>query len=1326
MIPQNKIRKFARLSFFCVLAGISSVVGRAENQVVDLIIVSGQSNAVGFDAVATQLPEDRRDAQVMFWWRGGATPADQSDSTFNQQWVPLQTQSRGNQTMSRDANFASVHGGFGPEMGFVRTLMDAEPARPLAIVKVAYGGTSINAWVPGASLHSVLMSELNQAMAQADAMGITLRPRAFLWCQGETDGNRGMETHVYRARLESLLARLRSDLDAPEMIALLGFNTRFGSRWQTRTQPRAEIQKIRQAQIQVAENSDYAIHVEDWGCQVVNSAHFGSAGTLELGERYAAALLQTEVALGMLDIPRLVVVDTGEPTTVTEGGESDTYIVTLNRVPDADVVVSLAVDDQVTVSPTSLTFTPGNWNVPQVVTVTAVDDDVHELIHTGTISHTSSSSEPTWNGLSQDFAVTVICNDNTPPEVDAGADLSLALVPGERVPIIPGASINLDPGANDGTHSVWQDSTGLWNLTWDSSVTLVPDVGSSLPGITSAFAFPGGGSTSGGAEGPSLTSLNGAHRKPITLEFWFKPNASASYTSIGQILWETGGRNGIGVFYRDGVVSAALDNNRGSISANVSDLTDDFIHLVVTYDNETTFNNFNLYINGVRRQGRGWPNIVLSDGNAAGLGKQGGSQVGGAGGLSGATHAGYDGMIAIFRSYHGRAFTAGEVFENYDAIVGLDSVTVTLNGTATDPDDDLLNTKWTVVSGPGPVFFPDASDPQTTATFRTVGTYVLRLSADDTLDQAHDEMTITVLEAASLVVTHIDGDTTVTEGGDSDTYTVVLNRAPEADVLVTMTVDEQVTVSPTSLTFTTSNWDVPRAVTVTAVDDDLHELIHTGTITHTSSSSDPLWNGLIQEFVVTIIDNDNTAPEVNAGANQTVALTSGEPWAPEDLPLAAWYDAADESTITKDGSDRVSQWRDRSGNGHHVNQSSDGSKPRSGTRTLNGLNSLAFSGSANQFLRSTVNISAQPLTAFAVAQFDSAGSNSTVFDGAGTARCMLRRRSTDDLAIFAGSWMAGPATTAEAVLASVEFQGANSTIRKNGGTAVTGNPGSGSLASGLTIGNISGNPGESWRMDGLISELIFVSGSFSDAERQRLEGYLAHKWGLQANLPAEHPYQTAEPTTASGTVILAGTATDADGDPLVTTWSVVSGPGTVTFADSSAVTTTAEFSAVGTYVLRLAAFDGQDTSFDEVTITVMEGTEKTYFDWISGFGLSERSGFDDDYNRDGVSNGLKFFFGIDPREPSPGLSIIAPEAASPSQFSFTHPMAEDLPATVHGAYRWTKDLATFHGDGATDEDGTGVTFVRSEPIDGRVTVTATINGTPTDRIFVTLVVTLDE
>ena len=79
-------------------------------------------------------------------------------------------------------------------------------------------------------------------------------------------------------------------------------------------------------------------------------------------------------------------------------------------------------------------------------------------------------------------------------------------------------------------------------------------------------------------------------------------------------------------------------------------------------------------------------------------------------------------------------------------------------------------------------------------------------------------------------------------------------------------------------------------------------------------------------------------------------------------------------------------------------------------------------------------------------------------------------------------------------------------------------------------------------------------------------------------------------TLPEDSVSLDATVTD-DGLPnppgaVITTWSQVSGPGTVVFDDDSAVNTTATFSEAGTYVLELAADDGELTTSDEVTITV--------------------------------------------------------------------------------------------------------------------------------------------
>jgi hypothetical protein len=58
------------------------------------------------------------------------------------------------------------------------------------------------------------------------------------------------------------------------------------------------------------------------------------------------------------------------------------------------------------------------------------------------------------------------------------------------------------------------------------------------------------------------------------------------------------------------------------------------------------------------------------------------------------------------------------------------------------------------------------------------------------------------------------------------------------------------------------------------------------------------------------------------------------------------------------------------------------------------------------------------------------------------------------------------------------------------------------------------------------------------------------------------------------------------GSTVTATWSKASGPGTVTWANKNAATTTATFSLAGTYVLRLRGFDGALAATDTVTVVV--------------------------------------------------------------------------------------------------------------------------------------------
>jgi hypothetical protein len=101
----------------------------------------------------------------------------------------------------------------------------------------------------------------------------------------------------------------------------------------------------------------------------------------------------------------------------TEDGGGTTFAVSLDAAPTADVVIALSSSDATegAVSPTSLTFTAANWNVPQTVTVTGADDPTHD----GNVSYTivtgtAASADSRFQGINP-ADISLTNNDNDPP-----------------------------------------------------------------------------------------------------------------------------------------------------------------------------------------------------------------------------------------------------------------------------------------------------------------------------------------------------------------------------------------------------------------------------------------------------------------------------------------------------------------------------------------------------------------------------------------------------------------------------------------------------------------------------------------------------------------------------------------------------------------------------------------------------------------------------------------------------------------------------------------------------------------------------------------------
>ena len=139
----------------------------------------------------------------------------------------------------------------------------------------------------------------------------------------------------------------------------------------------------------------------------------------------------------------------------------------------------------------------------------------------------------------------------------------------------------------------------------------------------------------------------------------------------------------------------------------------------------------------------------------------------------------------------------------------------------------------------------------------TVRVSATRTGANDGPPSAGVQGTPAVPTAAGVTVSKTA--LTVTEQDSAgDSYTVVLDIQPTATVTVTVAghAGTDVTRTPGTLTFTTSNWDTVQTVTVTA-GNDTDTTDDSVTLTHSAASTDTAYSGItIAGVVVTVRDND--------------------------------------------------------------------------------------------------------------------------------------------------------------------------------------------------------------------------------------------------------------------------------------------------------------------------------------------------------------------------------------------------------------------------------------------------------------------------------------
>jgi len=174
---------------------------------------------------------------------------------------------------------------------------------------------------------------------------------------------------------------------------------------------------------------------------------------------------------------------------VTEAGSTATFTVVLDTQPTSDVVLTVvsADTDEATVSPTPLTFTNGDWDTPQTVTVTGIDDSIDDDNQdtTITIAVDDDNSDNTFDGVA-DQTVTATTTDNdtaaytlsttTASVTEAGSTATFTVVlDTQPLSDVVLTVVSADTGETTVSPATLTFTTANWDTTQTVTVTGVDD-----------------------------------------------------------------------------------------------------------------------------------------------------------------------------------------------------------------------------------------------------------------------------------------------------------------------------------------------------------------------------------------------------------------------------------------------------------------------------------------------------------------------------------------------------------------------------------------------------------------------------------------------------------------------------------------------------------------------------------------------------------------------------------------------------------------------------------------------------------------------------------
>ncbi len=267
-------------------------------------------------------------------------------------------------------------------------------------------------------------------------------------------------------------------------------------------------------------------------------------------------------------------------------------------------------------------------------------------------------------------------------------------------------------------------------------------------------------------------------------------------------------------------------------------------------------------------------------------------------------------------------------------------------------------------------------------------------------------------------------------------------------------------------------------------------------------------------------------------------FTGSSLWNPSQLTTAVWLDADDATTITLNGSN-VSQWNDKSGNNRNATQGTAAAQPLFVPTGMNGLPTLQTDGGdflsiglrfglfqnvSGATIALVIKYSVGAYTINALSAFVSTGASLTMTRFGLTPSATLNRLAVAGRRLDTDSFAAVESSTSRVSASGVgiievgnaDYANAHANHFTNGTQDATN-------VTFQTAGNTENRTPQAASLFAIsstsnqlfsgcqISEVLMFNSTLSTTDRQKLEGYLAWKWGTVASLPAGHPYKNSPP-----------------------------------------------------------------------------------------------------------------------------------------------------------------------------------------------------------------------